>query len=293
MSTTLSEVNSALNIIHDAVQKSGLHFIINQTPWSSYITIRKKFTNLGPYEGDDNLKDKETNSVKDELNEYTKQVEEKNAKTVANLYSKIEKLENALEETGCDMKNKMTEIQVLTKEKKMKDEIIKNLNAGLLNKSVERDLKVEELENFKKETLKSEKKAIKKLRQKSEKEAVRNNIEPDVKAGTVANDNFPDTDAHPANVLAETKPSLLLFSSPVRQFSPVTRPLCNPPSPHTPPGLPQQTNGSLSGYFVDSASSMLQTELQDLVEPRKEPKISNDYINNISKINLVPRLGRN
>ena len=293
MSTTLSEVNSALNIIHDAVQKSGLHFIINQTPWSSYITIRKKFTNLGPYEGDDNLKDKETNSVKDELNEYTKQMEEKNAKTVANLYSKIEKLENALEETGCDMKNKMTEIQVLTKEKKMKDEIIKNLNAGLLNKSVERDLKVEELENFKKETLKSEKKAIKKLRQKSEKEAVRNNIEPDVKAATKANDNFPDTDAHPANVLAETKPSLLSFSSPVRQFSPVRRPPCNPSSPHTPPRIPQQTNGSLSGYFVDSASSMLQTELQDLVEPRKEPKISNDYINNISKINLVPRLGRN
>ena len=29
--------------IHDVVQASGLNYIINQTPWSSYITIRKKF----------------------------------------------------------------------------------------------------------------------------------------------------------------------------------------------------------------------------------------------------------
>ena len=28
--------------IHDVVQASGLNYIINQTPWSSYITIRKK-----------------------------------------------------------------------------------------------------------------------------------------------------------------------------------------------------------------------------------------------------------
>ena len=66
MCTTLSEVNSVLNIIHDVVQKSGLHFVINQTPWSSYITIRKKFTSPGFYAGDENLKDKET-IVNDEL----------------------------------------------------------------------------------------------------------------------------------------------------------------------------------------------------------------------------------
>ena len=28
--------------IHDVIQESGLHFVINQTPFSSYITIRKK-----------------------------------------------------------------------------------------------------------------------------------------------------------------------------------------------------------------------------------------------------------
>ena len=34
----------SMNRIHDAVQRSGLHFVINQTPFSSYITIRRKFT---------------------------------------------------------------------------------------------------------------------------------------------------------------------------------------------------------------------------------------------------------
>ena len=31
--------------IHDLIQESGLHFVINQTPFSSYITIRKKLIN--------------------------------------------------------------------------------------------------------------------------------------------------------------------------------------------------------------------------------------------------------
>ena len=38
-------VNSLCNQIHDLVQSSGLHFMINQTPWSSFITIRRKFIN--------------------------------------------------------------------------------------------------------------------------------------------------------------------------------------------------------------------------------------------------------
>ena len=147
MSTTLSEVNAVLNSIHSVVQKSGLHFVINQTPWSSYITIRKKFTSLGPCAGDDGFKDMES-VVNDE--EYNAQMEEKNKKIVADLYSKIDMLENSLEETRCDMKNKLVEIQVLSKEKKINDEIIKNLNAGLLKKGAECDLKVKELENFKK-----------------------------------------------------------------------------------------------------------------------------------------------
>ena len=294
MSTTLSEVNAVLNSIHNVVQKSGLHFVINQTPWSSYITIRKKFTSPGPYAGDDGFKDMET-VVNDEvtaLSEHNAQMEEKNEKKVADLYSKIDTLENSLEETRSDMENKMVEIQVLSKEKKIKDEIIKNLNAVLLKKGAECDLKVKELENFKKQTIKSERKALKKLRQKSEKEAVRNNIESDVEAVKNTNNNFPDTE-DTANILAKTKLQSNLFSSPVRQSSPVWRSPSNPPSPRTPPGLPQQAAASLSGYFVDSAPNLLQAELKNLVESSKKPKIGSDYIKTISKINLVPRMERN
>ena len=39
----MSQVNKVLSHIHDVIQASGLHFMINQTPWSSYITIRRKF----------------------------------------------------------------------------------------------------------------------------------------------------------------------------------------------------------------------------------------------------------
>ena len=33
------------NQIHNTVEKSGLHYNINQTPFSSYITIKKKLLN--------------------------------------------------------------------------------------------------------------------------------------------------------------------------------------------------------------------------------------------------------
>ena len=40
----MSNVNLTCARIHDMIQNSGLNFVINQTPWSSYITIRRKFT---------------------------------------------------------------------------------------------------------------------------------------------------------------------------------------------------------------------------------------------------------
>ena len=142
-------------------------------------------------------------------------MEEKHEETVSNLISRLYMLENALVETQSDVKNKTTEILELEKEKKMKDEVIKNLNAGLTKKAAEMD----EQENLKKETLKSERKALKKLRQKSGKEAVKNIIESDAEAINIGNDKLPDQDSkvQPVSVLAETTSYSLLFSSPVRQ----------------------------------------------------------------------------
>jgi hypothetical protein len=40
-----SYVKTTMTQIHSLIQASGLHFIINSTPFSSYITIRKKVIN--------------------------------------------------------------------------------------------------------------------------------------------------------------------------------------------------------------------------------------------------------
>ena len=48
ISTTMAtyyDATVACSQIHEFVQASGLHFIIKQTPWSSYITLRNKFVN--------------------------------------------------------------------------------------------------------------------------------------------------------------------------------------------------------------------------------------------------------
>ena len=39
-------VNRTLYQIYDLIQTSGLHFLINSTPFSSYITIRKQLVNV-------------------------------------------------------------------------------------------------------------------------------------------------------------------------------------------------------------------------------------------------------
>ena len=50
-----TDANCVVTSIHSLIQSSGLHFAINQTPWSSYITIRKKFVSKGVSEYSDSL----------------------------------------------------------------------------------------------------------------------------------------------------------------------------------------------------------------------------------------------
>ena len=70
----ISDVNTVCDKIHNLVQMSGLHFVINQTPWSSYITIRRKFVNPGAY--DVKVKSPET-VVTNQLRERNKELEHK------------------------------------------------------------------------------------------------------------------------------------------------------------------------------------------------------------------------
>ena len=87
----LNDVNLVCNTIHNVIQSSGLHYQTNQTPWSIYITIRKKFIDpSSPFK---------LNSTNLDLSEKNKQLE-----------LKIAALENALVDT--DEENRVTESRV-------------------------------------------------------------------------------------------------------------------------------------------------------------------------------------
>ena len=192
MSCPLHDVNSVINRIHELVQSSGLHFVIQQTPWSSYITLRRKFASPTSY--DFNMKEEESAVINELVVEKEKQkhleekldqmevklvknkeefvlVTENYKKTIANLNSKIEVLENTLDKTECDVKSKMAEISMIEKEKKRNYETIKDLDAEFHKEVAELKTNVEDLETFKKETSKTEKRALKKTKTKVREES--------------------------------------------------------------------------------------------------------------------------
>ena len=174
------EVNVACARIHEAIQTSGLHFIINQTPWSSYITIRRKFVHPRPTLDEVNVKDEKVvvNDKLANLSEKNKQLvsklatveleivetekeikasKQKHEKTVQHLHEKLLTLENTLEEKEKDLDTKKCEILLLEKENKLKSELIQNMNAGFNKQLADANAKVKDLESFKKEVLKKEK----------------------------------------------------------------------------------------------------------------------------------------
>ena len=147
MALSISDVNSACDRIHSLVQMSGLHFIINQTPWSSYITIRRKFVNPGAY--DVKTKPTETALI-DQLKERNKNLELK----VTELEYLLEELE---EESKSEKENHETNVEHLNNristfenETNIKDVKIQNINAHFNMKVSDLNTKVEKLEAVKK-----------------------------------------------------------------------------------------------------------------------------------------------
>lgn len=196
-----SDVNLVFNSIHNLIQSSGIHFVINQTPWSSYITLRRKFvkpaTSASSFKSNVevgelfNLREQNKvlehrvtaleNELVDTQEEY-KDSEGVFEDKVQNLHSKIDNLEHHLAATELKLKNKELEVLGIKKEIVMKDEMIQNLNCGFNKKVADLKVTITNLENLKNETLKKEKKANKKQRQKSKKEekAVLNDLNDDV-----------------------------------------------------------------------------------------------------------------
>ena len=337
MTTSISNIQSVCDRIHTLVQTSGLHFMINQTPWSSYITIRRKFINPGAYKstGTDVNEQLEISEQLKALKERNNQLEKKLAdvevelvereeesiktkkeyeKTVHHLNAKIYTLENKVEATKCHLKNKQSELLILEKEKKVKDEIIQNINAHFNQKVSDLKTDVEELEAFKKQTIKAEKKASKKLRQKQKslnvKEDIKNTFEHElvIDSDKDVNENLHFESASRSDIKSnESAPmsppprgcsparrSPHPHASPLRRCSSASRSPVTPPSPHTPSGSPPpiaeqkrdpSPSPSLSYYFLDAAS--------EGSEKPDETFITAEYIKNRSKYSLVPRQRRN
>lgn len=176
-----TNVNRVCNQIHELVQSSGLHFVINQTTWSSYITIRRKFvdpksahdvkSSVAVYDELVDLREKNkllenrVNDLERELvdtQEEDTTIENRAKETIKNLHSKIETLDCTVAAFEFNLKKKGTAIVALEKKIVVKDEIIQNINAGFNEKVAAQKVEIEGLEN----ALKKEKKILKRLRQK-------------------------------------------------------------------------------------------------------------------------------
>ena len=227
-----NDANIVCTRIHDFIQNSGLHFIINQTPWSSYITIRRKFISAVA---------NASNSIDDK-----KILVDKN-KTLEKKLAKLELELVAVEEDNKKSSDKIKtlEAEFITLEKD-KNDVIQNLNAGFHEKVNVLTEKIETLEALNKEVLRKEKKVLKKQRQKVEKADI-GSVKPLDKPNKDQNENFFD------NVIETVQENSFLdvvqsqsvqgclphdthastgSSSPVRRPpTPIT-----PMTPYTPPG---------------------------------------------------------
>ena len=126
---------SSVNKILDVVQNSGLHFVINRTPFSAYITIRQKFISnhgsqmLESY-SEDVIKLKiENETLQKQVTEVSVKLEESEAKcdlahdTIEILESKVKNAESKVLEF---MKNSKSALDDKNEEIKVLNSVIKN-----------------------------------------------------------------------------------------------------------------------------------------------------------------------
>ena len=233
--------------------------------------------------------------------------------TVRHLHDRIEILATTLKEKELELDNQKREILVLEKEKKLKSELIQNINEGFNKKLADANAKVEGLKAFKKEVLKKEKKIAKQNRRKVELEATKDSIESlpetlenlsDVNGNDCMKQQVQDGPFDRLDCFfSDSDPSIpALPLSPVRRC-PTARTSTSLLSPHTPPGLPPSSAAeyseqqpfepkpTLSCYFANSAPNSV-LNLKEATGSSNH-LMTSDYIKNISKLDLRPRQRRN
>ena len=148
----------------DVVQKSGLHFVINQTPFSSYITIRRKFTFAEGNQQTNNFEnviETQTSKVKVEnLKSDLKDLEIKNKHLKEALVQSEEESKIAIIETEKRLDNihvfankLKAESELLRCEKSVLDKVINNHHMEVTKQKNEisqlsRTLKIKEKEIY-------------------------------------------------------------------------------------------------------------------------------------------------
>ena len=109
-------VNSACNRIHNLIQSSGLHFVINQTPWSSFITIRRKLIDSAREPVTDHFAD-----TKPENHDQLATIEENNRKLEKENEALVESLATIEEKFRvAKLRNKALEEALVTNEEEFR-----------------------------------------------------------------------------------------------------------------------------------------------------------------------------
>ena len=308
--TPQDSCNELLKTLRD----SNLHFIVSESPYSLQICVRKKFLNNTSKQKkaepsslslavrtslENKIKDLtiENASLVDALEEANESINDfRNSRKI--LQDRIEIAENEIDEL-CDEKKKSTN--------NTKDETaLYKVKAESLEKSlIAKDKKIydakKSLDNAHDTIVKLEAEISRltmsdvKLEAEGKNLAVVECTENDYVKDY--NENLIESPSQKPEYWCKQNNRIssqaLVQMSPVRNGSPTRAPPCTPPSPHTPLGFPpssliraeQQSSvlpssSTLSCYFAKSVPDRVPTPLTE------------EYIRDLSKLNLAPRMKR-
>ena len=301
MTLPLRSSNSPQDSCNDllkSLRASNLHFIISETPYSVQICIRKKFINDAPVQKKSVLSS--SSSAKIILEKKVENLAYENASLKGSLLEANEnvcnlKNSNVILHTRIEnAENKMFEYFNEKKEtiKKLEDEtaLLQNSESQLGNACdtiarLEAEVTTLKTSNYKIKAAKKKTDVTEYLANKTMKDA---------------NDNLLNTQpqhSEPEQVInVPCSPSVKM--SPLRKCSPTGAPPSTPPSPHTPSGSPP---GSLSCYFSESVPDFVDASKpniplnvipRDDKVPQQYPTLTEEYVQNLSKLNLAPRIRR-
>ena len=296
-----SPQDSCNHLLH-TLRESNLHFIVSESPYSVQICVRKKFMN-NPTKVKNSVPSYPSLSVKKGFEKRIEDLEnekaclrhtlEKANESINTLKIENEKLQNKIEkgkETFNFHEDKKENVKKFENESAMYKNKAKSLEKCLIAKNKKIQDSKKSLDNARDTIaeLKAELSRLDSVKQKldvgeyAEKDDVKDENENLV-------ESIPEEPESCGKQVTNIYSLALEQMSPVRRRSPSRSTTGTPPSPHTPPGFPSSSSSlepqslvlpSLSGYFANPVPDVV------------HKPISEEYIRNLSKLNLAPRVKR-